>query len=310
MPTSTRTRSGRRSRWSRVAIALALVPLGLLSVTTAVGAQEPSASTPDLGTVLEGRAPGLAAEASTVAAATTTMTVAIEITNSSNSTQQVAVPFGALFATEGQADQTVATAGPEGDPALAALAAAGETPTIDAPPGTSTHTLLVFCAEADDTYPIEPTRMRSLGIAGEPLRRVLRNIAAQQPANAVGQDAVWWVTDGATLPVPEHIEPLLAGVDVERFAADPQRVVPDTGYEPRWARDGEQDGPLYRAEQDERAAGIRDEQFDSGRSGTTSSTGSGSPVTIGLWLVAVVIGAAVLIGFAVRQASRSGTRRP
>lgn len=306
MAPRTRLGPGRRTRWARLALALVVVPLGALGATTAVAAQEPAAATtPELGPVLEGEAPGLRATATTGTDGSRTMTVDVEIVNTSGATRQVAVPFGMLLATDDSADQTTAVGGPKDDSELASIARSGGTPTVVATPGTSSHTFVVYCSEADDTFPLEPTPMSYVGMAGDPLPRVLRNIAAQQPSNTVAQDAVWWVTDGATLPVPDHVRPLLDGVDVEAFARAPRRVVPDTGYDPRWARDAEQAGPLYRAEDEERAAGIRAEEFDSGRSDIRVGGDSGPGIAPILWMVAVGIAAAGLIGVAVRQANRS-----
>lgn len=280
-----------RSRRVAAAVGLGLGLVFALAPAAVAGAEEPPGAAPTLGAVMDGEVTGLDATATSDFAALApdadrpAMEVVVEITNQGDGPRAVAVPFGTLLATDTEADQTVAVGGPSDDPTLAAVAASGGTPELTAPPGDSTHRLTVYCTEADDGAPFEPTPLRHLGVAEEPLPQVLRNIAAQRPSEAVAQDAVWWVTDDATMPVPEVLAPLLNGVDTEAFAADPARVVPDTGYAPRWAR-----------------AGVVEESFDNGN-------GDGSPVgpastgpALLVWLLAAAAVAAVVV--IARQTSR------
>lgn len=275
----------------RPLLAVAAVVFALLCGlgSAPVGAVDAATGAPALGAVMDGDVDALSASALTdFAAAAQTMRVSVTVVNDTGQAQPVAVPFGTLLATEAQADQTVAVAGPA-DTDLTQLAAFGGTPEIVAPPGESTHALTVFCTEADDGAPMTPTPLTHVGLADEPLPTVLRNIAAAAPRDEVAQDAVWWVTDDATLPVPADIAPLLEGVDTAAFAGAPRRVVPDTGYTPRWAR-----------------AGVVDESFDGGASTPIGSSGSGSGLRIGLWVMLIAAGVVALIVVATRQSSRAG----
>lgn len=268
----------------------------VLVAPVAAQAQESTEPAPTVGGVLDGEVAGLSATATSdfgdVTAEEGTdqdMQVVVEITNDTASATSVAVPFGTLLATDDQADQTVAVGGPADDPTLAQVAASGGTPEVAAPPGRSTHTLVVYCTEADDGAPFTPTPMRHLGPAEEPLPTVLRQIAVQQPDPEVAQAAVWWVTDDATTPVPAELAPLLEGVDTEAFAAAPHRVVPDTGYAPRWAR-----------------AGVVDESFD-GAGPVTGTVPAGNVSLAGLvWVLAALV---AVIG-AVALTARAGRRQP
>lgn len=288
-----------RSMLAAMAV-LAVVPVLALAPATPVSGQDPEPGAPALGSVLDGEAEGLTATATSdfdgasEGLGTTDrpdMQVVIDVRNDSGADRTIAVPFGTLLATDDQADQTVAVGGPADDATLAQVAAADGTPELVAPPGESTHVLVVYCSEADDGAPVEPTPMTFVGMADEPLPTVLRTIAARQASAADAQEAVWWVTDDATLPVPAHLAPLLEGVDTDAFGGDPHRVVPDTGYAPRWAR-----------------AGVIDESFDAEGS-SSSPLGGGSSSGLGLVLWAMLIGAGVvtLIVVASRQSGRAGS---
>ncbi len=284
----------RRPRPSpRLLLAAAAAALALVAAPVAAGAQEAPgapAAPAALGPVLDGDVEGLTAAASTDFDGAEAMQVTVEVTNTTGAAATVAVPFGTLLATDEAADQTVAVGGPAGDPTLAAVAAAGGTPEVTAPPGQSSHTLVVYCTEADDGAPLEATPLRPVGPAEEPLPSVLRTVAAQDAPTALAQDAVWWVSDDASDPVPADLAPLLDGVDTAAFAAEPHRVVPDTGYTPRWAR-----------------AGILDESFDGGTpAGGDVVGGAGPGLGLLVWLLA---GAAVVVA-AVVLGTRSGRPRP
>jgi len=269
-------------------VTVALLVLAPLAASAQEGAP---AAAPALGAVMDGDVAGLSAAATTdFAIDGTAMQVVVDVVNGTDGDLPVAVPFGTLLATDEEADQTVAVGGPSDDAALADLAATGGTPEIVAPPGESSHSLTVYCTEADDGAPMEPTPLTYRGMADEPLPTVLRNIAAQGPADDVAQEAVWWVTDDATMPVPERIAPLLEGVDTEGFAADPHRVVPDTGYAPRWTR-----------------AGVVDESFDGPNGSPLARDGSGPGAGIFLWGLLIAAGVVSLIVVASRQNSRAGS---
>jgi hypothetical protein len=101
----------------------------------------------------------------------------------------------------------------------------------------------------------------------------------------------------------------LLAVDTEAFAAEPYRVVPDTGYVPLWMReeippgDG---GDLYAGVDEQDAAGILDESYDAPDSILPTADDGGAGIGIVLWLL--LVGAAVLV--AVVVASRAGRSRP
>lgn len=280
-----------RSMGKRVLAALGAVGLLVLLAPAAVGARDGAGIDPTLGATLDGEVAGLTVTATSdfVSEDSDDMRVRVEITNDTGAPTTVAVPFGTLLATDDDADQTMAVGGPVDDLTLVQVAQAGGTPALAAPPGASTHELVVYCTEADDTAPFEPTPLRHVGQADDPLPEVLRQIAIQQPDPEVAQDAVWWVTDDATDPVPPALAPLLADIDTEAFATDPHRVVPNTGYTPRWAR-----------------AGILDESFD----GTGSSSGPGSVGGTGLGALIWVLAAIAAVIAAVVITSRSGRERP
>ena len=277
----------------RLLAAVAAAALAVLAVPAAAGAQDAPASPAALGPLLDGEVPGLTATATTDFADAEAMQVVVEVSNATGAPAVVAVPFGTLLATDEAGDQTVAVGGPVDDPTLAQVATDGGTPTVTAPPGESSHTLVVHCTEADDGAPTQATPLRHLGPAEEPLPTVLREVAAQGAPTARAQEAVWWVTDDAISPVPVDLAPLLHDVDTDAFSADPHRVVPDTGYTPRWAR-----------------AAVLDESFDAG-SGSSGGTvgavggGAGPGLIVLAWLlggVAVAVGAVVLAS----RAGRSG----
>ncbi|NLV56750.1 MAG: DUF2510 domain-containing protein [Acidimicrobiales bacterium] len=268
------------------------VMAALLAPGAVAGAQE--TAVPTLGAVLDGEVAGLSATATTAFAgedpSRPAMEVEIQLTNPGDTSVPVAVPFGMLLATDDEADQTTGVLGPTDDPTLAEVAASGGTPEITAAPGTTYVMLTVYCAELDDGAPYEPTPMHYAGMAAEPLPAVLRNIAAQQPDDWVGQEAVWWVTDDPTYPPPADIAPLLEGVDAEAFASDPHQVVPDSAYAPGWSR-----------------AGVVDEAFDGGtQSRAPAIPGSSS----GSWLFWLLAAGAVLGTIAIVAAARRGGRRP
>lgn len=278
-----------RRRWALVAAGALAAFVAVVPASVASAVEAAPTATPALGAVMDGGVVDLTATATTAFGMDSTMRVTVDLVNRSGAARPVAIPFGTLLATEAEADQTVAVAGPTGDTGLAQLAAAGATPEVVAPPGESTHTLTVFCTEADDGAPMTPTPLSYVGLATEPLPTVLRNIAAQAPADEVAQDAVWWVTDDATLPVPPAIAPLLDGVDTVAFAAAPHRVVPENGYTPRWAR-----------------AGVVDESFDGGSSTPFRGSSSSPGIGVGLWVLLVAAGVIALIVVATRQSSRAG----
>ncbi len=289
-PARGRARPGSSGAGPRLLALVAAIGLALLLAPAAAGAQDATAD-PTLGAALDGQVAGLTATATSDFGDTETggLQVVVDITNDTGAPAPVAVPFGTLLATDDDADQTMAVGGPVDDPTLALVAQAGGTPVLEAPPGASTHELVVYCSEADDTAPLEPTPLSYLGQADEPLPAVLRAVAVQQPDPEVAQDAVWWVTDDATDPVPTALAPLLADVDTEAFAAEPHRVVPHTGYTPRWAR-----------------AGILDESFES----TSSSSGPGTVGGAGLGALIWVLAAVAAVIAAVIITSRSARERP
>lgn len=282
------------------ALLAAVVPTG------AASAQDPAP--PAIDRVLGGEVPGLSGQAYWVTdTADGDMLVEVELDNDTGAPVEVAVPYGALFATDHAGDQTVTTAGPD-DPGTATTSG-DDAVVVQVAAGASVLDLRAFCAEAGDGAPWERTPVEPLGTAGDPLPTVARNIAELRPDPSTAQDAVWWVTDEPYLPVPDHIAPLLAGVDVEAFAARPHRVVPDTGYDPLWTQDlggAAEEGPVFDQPDREEAAGLFDEAFDGGSSSTDRPDGGLGDAGPGfaLWAVLVGLGAVALIVVAVRQSAR------
>lgn len=233
------SRSATSSRWraSSVAIVfaavLALVASLFVPTATAQQIPEPASTTVSLGSVMSGEGGGVSATAAS-SFDDESATVMVRVKNTTGSPVSLEVPYGAMFGPAEESQQTVVTAGLEGAEA-AAVARTGGSPTIEAPPGESSHPLLAFCGEKLDSSPRGPVPVAYRGVAKDPLPKVLRNIATQQASGTVAQDAVWWVTDKPTLPVSDAgVAALLEGVDTASFAASPTKVVPSESYKPEW----------------------------------------------------------------------------
>lgn len=164
-----------------------------------------------------------------------TLDVTLTLENRTDAAIVLAVPRGALFETEDEAEQTAVTVGPVDE--VAATVKTGVDPTITVEPGEHEFQLAGFCAQHLDSGPNDVVPMTWAGVAEEPLTTVLTNIAKTEPTTEAAQHAVWWVTDVPVLPVPSEVEPLLEGVDAEAFSQKPTRVVPDERYTPAWGRD-------------------------------------------------------------------------
>lgn len=287
----------------RLLLLPAVLVIGVAALGSApAGAQEaPSATLTDL---LSGSVDGLDA-----AATVSTLDgggLELVVDNSGDDPVEVAIPFGTLVATEVEGDQTLVV-GPPDTAAIAEVAASGGTPTITVEPGSSTTELAVYCAELDDGFPYEPTEVHPLGESHEVLASALRQATAERSDYTTTQDAVWWLSDQPVVPVDDALAPLLADVDTAAFAADPFRVVPDTGYDPAWMRDEvavTDGGEMDNGPDDEQAAGIIDEAFDAG-AGTGSSSSSGGGAGFALWVVLAGVVAVATVVIATR-AGRSG----
>lgn len=160
--------------------------------------------------------------------------ITLTVTNDTDSALVLAVPRGALFETDDPTNQTAVVAGPTDEDV--SLAAVGTDPTISIAPGEHEVTLAAFCAQANDVGPEAVVPMTFAGVATAPLPRVMHNVAALAPDHELAQEAVWWVTDRPVVPVRSDLAPLLEGVDVDAFAAEPHRVVLDEQYTPEWRR--------------------------------------------------------------------------
>lgn len=282
---------GRRT--IRSVVGALVLAAGIVAVPAVALGQEaaPADAVPTLAEAMTGEAEGLEVEAFSAfdTGPPDVMLVELEVANAGDAAATFTIPYGTLLETGVEDDQTFGTAGPYDDPAAVAAAQRGEAPTVTAPPGESIVQLTVFCTQRDDGAPFERTPLTYAGMAAEPLPTVLRNIVAQEADPVVAQDAVWWVTDEPTFPVPEEIAPLLEGTDPAAFAEAPHAVIPDTQYTPHWER-----------------AAVADEAFDNGGSGPVAPLpGGGSGAGLVLWLVVLALGAA-LIGFAVHK----GRQRP
>ena len=108
-----------------------------------------------------------------------TLDITLSITNRTAEPVVLAVPRGGLLASEDHTEQTAVTSGPvDEEPADVTLASA---PTITVEPGTHEVDLQGFCAQALDAGPDEVVPLRWVGVAADPLPRVLANIAQQEP---------------------------------------------------------------------------------------------------------------------------------
>lgn len=227
----------RRSRLIGVVVpfAVSIVVMAGLFVTPA-RAQEAPGQTPttvSLGSVMSGEGGGVSATA-TSSFDDESATVMVRVKNTTGQPVSLEVPYGAMFGPDDEAQQTVVTAGLESSDA-ALVARTGATPTIQAPPGESSHPLLAFCGEKLDSSPRAAVPVSYRGVARDPLPKVLRNIAAHDAGGKVAQDAVWWVTDKPTVPVNDAaVNDLLEGVDTASFAAAPTKVVAGDSYTPEW----------------------------------------------------------------------------
>lgn len=211
-----------------------------------------------------------------------TMHVLLSVTNSSDAEVEVEIPSGTLLATAEESQQTIAVAGPRAE--LVAEGGAGDDSVVVAP-GQSTIELVAFCGQEYDLGPSDPTPLVYAGTALAPLPAVLDSIMeAPSYEHEVAQEAVWWVTDDPVVPVPKVVAPLLDDVDTAAFAEAPVQVVPDAGYQPLWA--GGPDTAL-------------------GDLGDPTDGPGGAGSLLGFWVLAVVIGGAV-IGGALWRSSRSG----
>ncbi len=304
-------RTPRRPASRRAGLRLLLVPAVLVVATlglapTAAGAQEATAA-PTLSDVLAGSVDGLRGGATV--GADDSAGLDVRIVNDGAEAIEVAVPFGTLVATDAEGDQTLVVGPPE-TPDVVEVAASGGTPTVRVEPGNNRFDLAVYCAELGDSYPYEATVVHPLEPAHQVLADTMRRAAALDADEVAVQDAVWWLSDEPTLPVRSDIAPLLADVDTEAFAAEPFRVVPDTGYDPLWMTEetgptGDDVLPPEPTVDDEQAAGILDESFDGGSGAPIGSSGDGGSTGILLWVALVGL---VAVGTVV-VASRAGRSR-
>ena len=126
-----------------------------------------------------------------------------------------------------------------------------------------------------------------------------------------------WLTDEPSLPVGGIEADLLRDVDVEAFAADPHRVIPDTGYTPLWMRDeGSNEAPTEGPADlesptdvdDEEAAAILDERFEGPATPAGSTGADGTSSGTLLWVVLIAAGVVVVMALTTRAATRTRTR--
>lgn len=293
----------RRSGLRLLLVPAILVVAALALAPSAAGAQEADA-VPTLNDLLNGEVDGLTAGA--VVGALDTTGLDLRIVNDGSEPVEVAVPFGTLVATDNEGDQTLAVGPPE-TPEVTEVAASGQTPTLVVQPGNNSFDLPVYCTELGDGFPAESTEVHALDPAHEVLASALRQATAEEADYSTTQDAVWWLTDEPVLPVRSELAPLLADVDTAAFAAEPFRVVPDTGYDPLWmtedlAADAVDPEPPV---DDEEAAAILDERFDGGQASPISSSGGGG-AGVALWIALVGL---VAVGTII-VATRAGRSRP
>lgn len=294
----------RRGRALRLVLLPAVVVVGLAALGPAPAGAQEAPSAPTLADVLSGSVDGLDATATVSTLDDGGLELVVD--NDGDEPVDIAIPYGTLVATEVEGDQTIAVVPPD-TAAAAEVASSGGTPTITVDPGTSTNELAVYCTEMEDGFPFEPTEVFPLDPAHEVLADTLRQASAQRADYSTTQDAVWWLTDEPVLPVDSSLSALLTDVDTAAFAAEPFRVVPDTGYDPVWMRDevGVSDGgEMVSGPDDEEAAGIIDESFDAGSGSGSSSTGSGAGLA--LWIVLAGVVAVATVVIATRSGQRSG----
>lgn len=229
-----------------------------------------------------------------------TLDVTLALENHTDAPIVLAVPRGALFATEDETEQTAVTSGPADE--VAATVEPGVDPTITVEPGKHEFQLTGFCAQHLDSGPDEEVPMEWAGVAEEPLTTVLTNIAKTEPEpdTMTAQHAVWWVTDVPVVPVPTDIEPLLEGVDTEAFAASPKRVVLDEQYTPAWAGDQ----PLNPDDPFGDTPFAYDDPSGGGDAFALDGGGDGSGPGFGLFLLGAVAAGLVITFLVARAASR------
>lgn len=192
---------------------------------------------PSIGDALEGEVDDLVAAAHAGSPDSEALDVTLTFGNAGAAPITLVAPRGALFATDDPEEQTIATSGPR-DEQIEEVAT-GVEPVLTIPPGRSTVVLAGFCAQLNDSGPYDPVPVHWVGVADDPLPRVMENIARHAPDDEIAQEAVWWVTDDPTLPPWGAIEPLLDGVDLEGFAEEPTQVVDSgDGYQPAWQDPG------------------------------------------------------------------------
>lgn len=221
--------------------AAAVLALGLLGATPALAQVQPTAPTTapaptaeasGLGDVLAGTVPQITGSAKGGFGDDDTLDVTLTFTNATAKPAAVTVPRGALFKSEDPSEQTAVAAGPRGEDPTAVRV--GVDPTITIAPGRSTVTIRAYCGQHHDSGPMEIVPLTYVGVAQEPLPRVMTNLARLHPDLDVAAKAVWWVTDDPEFPVPAQLRPFLEGVDTRAFASEPRQVVPDPMYTPGW----------------------------------------------------------------------------
>jgi hypothetical protein len=299
----------RRSHLVRLLLATSVLGLAVAAAPLAAGAQEGPDAVPTLSEVLAGQVDGLWAEATTLSSTEGDMGIEVQFTNDGDDPVEVAIPFGTLVVTDAEGDQTLTVTPPPTD-AVAEVAAAGGTPTIELDPGTSSEELPAYCTELGDGYPYEEVPVTPIDAAHPVLAETLRTAAAAGADHTTTQDAVWWLTDEPVLPVADHLTGLLA-VDTAAFAAAPHLVTPDTGYVPMWMReevtaDGGGSLEMPSPYDEEESAAILDESFEGPSSPLSGSDDGGSGLGTGLWFVLV----GVLVVAAVIVAMRAGRAQP
>lgn len=298
-------RTTRRPVRAAAAVLGAAVLLALLTTAAPAGADE-GAVPPSLADVLSGGVPGLDAVAVTDEDSMD-MGIVVRFDNSGDDPIDVAIPFGTLVVTDDDGDQTMAVNPPD-DPEVVEVAADGGTPTIEVPVGDSAETLPVYCTELGDSYPFSETQVTPIDPASAELATVLRAGLVEGVDHYELQSAVWWLTDEPTLPVVGTDATLLRDVDIEAFAAEPYRVIPDTGYTPMWMRDevGVDEQPAADFD-DEEAAAILDERFEGPASPARSVSDDGSGSGTLVWVVVIALTVVGIMALTTRAATRSRT---
>lgn len=152
-------------------------------------------------------------------------------TNELGETVTVLVPMGTRLLPETPRTQIMVTAGNE---------------LLEVGPGTSEHLVKGFCSLHSASAPGAGERFSFFEMADEDMMRVLRNIYEAGAFDSIGQEALWYVTDGGDLETMDPAARALIpdGVEGPTNTAEDYRAVGSDLDPSRWAVDPNAPLPL------------------------------------------------------------------